>query len=121
MGDDDSRPAGGQSRSSSPVQSAGGDTGYATSTFWASQSPGARTTTESQTDPAAARFLSAVRELGPWVLVHVAFLSVAAGTGLYFVVVGDWQLSLPLLLVLVGELGVTVVLSSIHVATRLAR
>jgi hypothetical protein len=73
--------------------------------------------------PVTERVLSAVRRLGPWILVHALFLSLAVGTGwyVYTVVLPPAERSVALLFVLIGEVGVAVVLSSLHILSRLYR
>jgi len=68
------------------------------------------------------RFGDCFRRVSPWGSVHVAFLVALVATSLYyFVVLADTTVSAPLVLALVGELGLAVVLSSIHVLSRLVR
>lgn len=103
-------------------QSVGGS--YATSSFWESQRVGERRETgRRRRAPLATRLIRGLRELGPWVLVHVVFLTIAAGTCwyVYAIVLSDGATSLPLLLALIGEVVLAVVLSTIHVFTRLYR
>ncbi|WP_218927084.1 J domain-containing protein [Halosimplex pelagicum] len=94
---------------------------YATTSFWG--------VTEDRPSPGRSsrsvtrRALAALRRLGPWVLVHALFLSLAVGTGwyVYTVVLPPAERSVALLFVLIGEVGVAVVLSSLHILSRLYR
>lgn len=96
---------------------------YAASSFWGAQSVGRHRGPATTASPSLARrLLAGLRALGPWVFVHVAFLTVAVGTCLYVysVVLADPAASIPLLLVLLGEVALAVVLSSVHVLSRLS-
>jgi len=103
---------------------AAGDASYATSSFWDSQRVGERhgTNTASR-ESLLLRALGVLRALGPWALVHVAFLAAAVGTSWYvYVVLLDTNTLSPLLLVvLVGEIALAVTLSTIHILTRISR
>jgi len=102
----------------------GGESTYVSSSFWESQRVGQRFGPQSRTrDPTTVRLLRAVQSLGVWALIHVAFLAAAVGTSwyVYAVVLDASSTSLPLLVVLVGEVVLAAVLSSIHVATRVYR
>ena len=104
--------------------SGGADATYASSSFWESQRVGERVGARDRTgDPLAVRVLRAVQALGIWAFIHVAFLVTAVGTSwyVYAVVLDASTASLPLLVVLVGEVVLAAVLSSIHVATRVYR
>lgn len=101
-----------------------GESTYASSSFWESQRVGQRFAPRSRTrDPLTVRLFRAVQALGVWALIHVAFLATAVGTSwyVYVVVLDASSASLPLLVVLVGEVVLAAVLSSIHVATRVYR
>ena len=101
-----------------------GESTYASSSFWESQRVGQRFGSRSRTrDPLAVRLLRGIRALGVWALIHVAFLAAAVGTSwyVYVVILDASSASLPLLVVLVGEVVLAAVLSSIHVATRVYR
>lgn len=69
------------------------------------------------------RFLAALRTLGPWILIHVLFLSLAVGTGwyVYTVILPPAERSVALLFVLVGEVGLAVVLSTLHILSTIYR
>jgi len=109
--------------------SAGGTTAtatqgsYAHSSFWRSQEPGDRYAEERNADLLVERAWSGLRKLGPWILVHAVFLALAVGTAWYVAtqVVADPASSLPLLFVLVGEICLAVVLSTLHVLSTLYR
>ncbi|WP_218927232.1 J domain-containing protein [Halosimplex rubrum] len=94
---------------------------YATTSFWdvTEERPSPGRSSRSVTR----RALAALRRLGPWVLVHVLFLSLAVGTGwyVYTVVLPPAERSVALLFVLIGEVGVAAVLSSLHILSRLYR
>ncbi|WP_436910671.1 DnaJ domain-containing protein [Halosimplex marinum] len=94
---------------------------YAATSFWgtAERSPGAGRSS----GQATRRALAALRRLGPWIPVHALFLSLAVGTGwyVYAVVLPPAERSAALLFVLIGEVGLAVVLSSLHILTRLYR
>jgi len=94
---------------------------YASGSVWQVADTGAGRVRSSASP--SARVLSALRRLGPWVLVHVLFLSLAAGTGwyVYSVVLPPAERSAALLFVLIGEVGLAVVLSSLHILSRLYR
>jgi len=67
--------------------------------------------------------LRGLRSLGPWVVIHLVFLAAAVGTSwyVYAVVLDAGARSLPLLLVLVGEVALATTLSTVHVLTRVSR
>ena len=94
---------------------------YATTSFW--EVTDDRPSAGRSPDPVTRRALAALRRLGPWLLVHVIFLSLAVGTGwyVYAVVLPPAERSVALLFVLIGEVGVAVVLSSLHILSRLYR
>ncbi|WP_209452129.1 J domain-containing protein [Halosimplex halophilum] len=94
---------------------------YATTSFWGAAE--SRSGAGRSSDPATRRALTALRRLGPWILVHVLFLSLAVGTGwyVYAVVLPPAERSAALLFVLIGEVGLAVVLSSLHILSRLYR
>jgi len=94
---------------------------YASGDFWDRTEVGARY--GRGTDSVVRRFVDALRTLGPWVLVHFLFLSLAVGTGsyVYSVVLPPAERTLPLFFVLIGEIGLAVVLSSLHILTRIYR
>jgi curved DNA-binding protein CbpA len=105
---------------------AGGSTesSYATSSFWESQRVGRRYGTNSPArDPLSVRLMRALRSLGPWAVIHLVFLTAAVGTSwyVYAIVLGTDGTSLPLLLVLVGEVALATTLSTVHVLTRVSR
>jgi len=108
-------PASGRSR----TDAAGGD--YATGDFWDRSEVGARYRPRSK--PPSHRFIDGLRTLGLWILVHALFLSLAVGTGwyVYSVVLPPAERSLSLFFVLIGEVGLAVVLSSLHILTRIYR
>lgn len=95
---------------------------YAESNFWQAR-PSEDGCGTRRPDPVGRRVIDGLRRLGPWVFVHLAFLSAAVGTCLYAyeVVLADAAASLPLLLVLIGEVGLAMLLSSIHVISKLSR
>ncbi|WP_459194285.1 hypothetical protein [Halosimplex sp. J119] len=76
-----------------------------------------------RTDPLLARAVRLLRTLGAWVVVHLLFLALAAGTGwyVYTVVVPPAYRSLALLFAVIGEVGLAVILSSLHVLSRVYR
>ncbi|WP_206424960.1 J domain-containing protein [Halosimplex salinum] len=94
---------------------------YARTSFW--DAAGAETSSASRSEPIVDRFLAVVRALGPWILIHLLFLSLAVGTGwyVYAVVLPPAEQSLPLLFVLVGEIGLAVVLSTLHILSTIYR
>jgi curved DNA-binding protein CbpA len=94
---------------------------YATTSFWGVAAD--RPSAERSSNPVTRRVFTALRRLGPWILVHALFLSLAVGTGwyVYTVVLPSAERSVALLFVLIGEVGVAVVLSSLHVLSRLYR
>lgn len=97
---------------------------YATSSFWEARSSAGTVEGRGAHPPSLLRRVArGLRLLGPWVIVHAVFLAAAVGTCLYVysVVLADTTVSVPLLLVLVGEVVLAVVLSSIHVLSRLTR
>jgi len=92
------------------------------SSFWRAERTGDRSTPAATSDSFAVRLLRALRVLGPWLFVHAAFLAAAIGTSLYvYVVLAGPDPSAALVLVLVGEVGVAFLLSSVHVVSRLTR
>ena len=100
------------------------ESSYATSSFWESQRVGRRYGTNSPArDPLSVRLMRALRSLGPWVVIHLVFLAAAVGTSwyVYTIVLGTDGTSLPLLLVLVGEVALATTLSTVHVLTRISR
>ena len=100
------------------------ESSYATSSFWESQRVGRRYGTNSPArDPLSVRLMRALRSLGPWVVIHLVFLTAAVGTSwyVYAIVLGADGTSLPLLLVLVGEVALATTLSTVHVLTRISR
>ncbi|PSP94268.1 hypothetical protein BRC78_01515 [Halobacteriales archaeon QH_8_68_33] len=100
------------------------DGSYAASSFWESQRVGHRYGTNSPVrDPLSLRVLRALRSLGPWVVIHLVFLAAAMGTSwyVYAIVLDAGATSLPLLLVLVGEVALATTLSTVHVLTRVSR
>ena len=100
------------------------ESSYATSSFWESQRVGRRYGTNSPArDPLSVRLMRALRSLGPWVVIHLVFLTAAVGTSwyVYAIVLGANETSLPLLLVLVGEVALATTLSTVHVLTRVSR
>ena len=100
------------------------ESSYATSSFWESQRVGRRYGTNSPArDPLSVRLMRALRSLGPWVVIHLVFLTAAIGTSwyVYAIVLGANETSLPLLLVLVGEVALATTLSTVHVLTRVSR
>ncbi|MFB6152458.1 MAG: J domain-containing protein [Haloarculaceae archaeon] len=94
---------------------------YASTSVWHTRSPGGYD--RAGRHPVATRLVRGLRKLGPWVLVHAIFLSLAAGTSwyVYAFVLSDSATSLPLVMALIGEIGLAVVLSTIHVISRLSR
>ncbi|WP_436931265.1 DnaJ domain-containing protein [Halosimplex halobium] len=94
---------------------------YATTSFWGAAEN--RSGAGRPSDTATRRALIALRRLGPWILVHALFLSLAVGTGwyVYAVVLPPAERSAALLFVLIGEVGLAVVLSSLHILSRLYR
>ncbi|QPV63014.1 J domain-containing protein [Halosimplex litoreum] len=94
---------------------------YATTSFWgvAADSP----SVGRSSNPVTRRAFAVCRRLGPWILVHALFLSLAVGTGwyVYAVVLAPAERSVALLFVLIGEVGLAVVLSSLHILSRLYR
>jgi curved DNA-binding protein CbpA len=94
---------------------------YATTSFWGVAAD--RPSAERSSNPAARRVFAALRRLGPWILVHALFLSLSVGTGwyVYTVVLPPAERSVALLFVLIGEVGLAVVLSSLHILSRLYR
>lgn len=110
-----------RSRTRTERRSDAGSGAYATGSFWdAAESEVSR----GEWSPSlSARLVEAVRTLGAWILVHLVFISVAAGTGwyVYVVVLPPAERSLALLFALVGEVGLAVILSSVHVLSRLCR
>ena len=100
------------------------ESSYATSSFWESQRVGRRYGTNSPArDPLSVRLMRALWSLGPWVVIHLVFLTAAVGTSwyVYAIVLGANETSLPLLLVLVGEVALATTLSTVHVLTRVSR
>lgn len=120
--------SGSNSRSRGPESAgAGGDAAwtdqstYATSTFWESHRVGQRSGgSDRPRVPLPRRLLRGIRSLGVWALIHVLFLVVAVGTSwyVYVAVLDDGTASLSLLVVLVGEVILATLLSSVHVLTR---
>jgi len=94
---------------------------YAKSSFWdrVGERPGSKTP---EPDPVAVRVFRAMCGLGPWLFVHLAFLGAAVGTCLYvYAYVLSGEASVPLMLVLLGEVGLASVLSTIHIISRLSQ
>lgn len=97
---------------------------YGASSFWDSQRVGERYSSDSQRPhPVLLGLIRVVRALGPWVVVHVVFLSlsVASAAYVYAVVASEHGASLPLLFVLVGAVIVAVLLSTMHALTQVYR
>jgi len=94
---------------------------YASGDFWDRTEVGARYGREAES--VVRRFVDGLRTLGPWVLVHILFLSLAVGTGAYVygVVLPPAERTLLLFFVLIGEIGLAVVLSSLHILARIYR
>lgn len=69
------------------------------------------------------RFVGVLSVFGPWILVHALFLSLAVGTGwyVYSVVLPPAERSLALAFVLVGEVCLAVILSSLHILSQIYR
>ncbi|WP_415381706.1 DnaJ domain-containing protein [Halosimplex sp. TS25] len=119
--DDQSRRGGttaGERRRRSASATAGS---YARSSFW--NATDNEVSGAARSDPLTERAVGVLQALGAWVLVHLLFLSLAVGTGwyVYAVVLPPAARSLPLLFVLVGEVGLAVVLSSLHILSRVYR
>lgn len=96
-----------------PPADAGG--AYATS-FWGAQAPGERVCgTHRQSASLVLRVLDGLRSLSPWALVRLVFIAAVAGTGwyIYAILLQDGRAPVPLLLILVGEVGLAVVLSTL--------
>ena len=102
-----------------------GSGSYARTSFWDAVDQELRGSHEGEryADPLRVRLLAGLRALGPWILVHAVFLSLAAGTSwfVYTRIVTDPASSLPLLFVLVGEVCLALVLSTLHVLSQLYR
>lgn len=97
---------------------------YATSTFWDTQRVGERHGTGTgRANSPLGRVVRGVRALGPWVVVHAVFLTVALGTSwyAYAVVLADTTRPLALLVALVGAMTLAVLLSTLHVVSRVYR
>ncbi len=103
---------------------AAGKSAHATSSLWEDHRVGQRFGgRNSPRVQLLVRLVRGMRALGVWALIHVVFLAAAVGTSwyVYAVVLDASTASLPLLLVLVGEVVLATVLSSIHVLTRIYR
>jgi hypothetical protein len=102
----------------------GGSASYARSSFWeATPTDDRYATSTGRSDPLTWRLYRGLRALGPWAFVHLIFLSAAVGTCVYVytVVLANAAVSVPLLLVLIGEVALAMSLSAVHIASRLYR
>jgi len=102
----------------------GGSASYARSSFWeATPTDDRYATSTGRSDPLTWRLYRGLRALGPWAFIHLIFLSAAVGTCVYVytVVLANTAVSVPLLLVLIGEVALAMSLSTVHIASRLYR
>lgn len=74
-------------------------------------------------DSLGTRLVRVLFALGPWLLIHAVFLSLAVGTAwyVYAVVLSPAERSAALVFALIGELCLAVVLSSLHILSRIYR
>ena len=113
--------SGSRDRSRTGTSSGSVSGSYAKSSFWdrVGERPGSKTP---EPDPVAVRVFHAMCGLGPWLFVHLAFLGAAVGTCLYvYMYVLGGEASVPLMLVLLGEVGLASILSTIHIISRLSQ
>jgi len=114
--------AGATNRRSGRHTTASGGT-YAETSFWNAHGPGDGYSGTSRRDPLAARLGAALRALGPWVVVHAVFLTIAIGSCWYAIttLVSDPSSSLPFVFLMIAEACLAVFLSVMHVLSRIYR